>query len=51
MRRTARLCPQRQRGASLLAKSSPDVRLPLVNLTPAGQARVRDAMVHCGLIN
>ena len=38
-------------GASLLAKSSPDVRLPLVNLTPAGQARVRDAMVHCGLIN
>ena len=38
-------------GASLLGKSSPDVRLPLVNLTAAGQARVRDAMVHCGLIN
>ncbi len=38
-------------GASLLGKSAPDVRLPLVNLTAAGQARVRDAMVHCGLIN
>lgn len=38
-------------GASLLGKCAPDVRLPLTNLTEAGQARVRDAMVHCGLVN
>jgi len=38
-------------GASLLGKSSPEVRLPLVRLTEAGQAKVREAMVHCGLIN
>jgi len=38
-------------GASLLGKSSPEVRLPLVKLTEAGQAKMRDAMTHCGLIN
>lgn len=38
-------------GASLLGKCAPDVRLPLVKLTEAGQGKVRDAMIHCGLIN
>ena len=38
-------------GASLLGKCAPDVRLPLTNLTETGQAQVRDAMVHCGLVN
>lgn len=38
-------------GASLLGKCDPDVRLPLTNLTETGQAQVRDAMVHCGLVN
>ena len=36
--------------ASLLGKSSPDVRLPLVAATPAAQARVRKAMEQVGLI-
>jgi 4-hydroxy-tetrahydrodipicolinate synthase len=37
-------------GASLLGKSSPDVRLPLVSATANAQARVRKAMEHAGLI-
>ncbi len=36
--------------ASLLGRSSPDVRLPLVAATPAAQARVRKAMEQVGLI-
>lgn len=38
-------------GVSLLGKGAMDVRLPLVKLTDAGQTKVRDAMIHCGLIN
>ncbi|MCG8544010.1 MAG: 4-hydroxy-tetrahydrodipicolinate synthase, partial [Alphaproteobacteria bacterium] len=38
-------------GASLLGKCSPNVRAPMTPLSEAGQAQVRDAMVHCGLIN
>jgi len=38
-------------GASLLGKCDPKVRLPITPLTPDGEATVRDAMVHCGLIN
>ncbi len=38
-------------GASLLGKCDPKVRLPITALTPDGEAAVRDAMVHCGLIN
>jgi 4-hydroxy-tetrahydrodipicolinate synthase len=36
--------------ASLLGLSTPDVRLPLVELTEAGQTRVREAMQGLGLI-
>jgi 4-hydroxy-tetrahydrodipicolinate synthase len=35
-------------GASLLGHCTPDVRLPLVELTDAGRARVRDAMRGVG---
>jgi 4-hydroxy-tetrahydrodipicolinate synthase len=35
--------------ASLLGLATPDVRLPMVELTEAGQKRVREAMVGCGL--
>ena len=35
--------------ASLLGLATPDVRLPLVELTEAGQKRVREAMAGCGL--
>ncbi len=38
-------------GASLLGKCDAKVRLPITPLTPDGEATVRDAMVHCGLIN
>jgi 4-hydroxy-tetrahydrodipicolinate synthase len=36
-------------GASLLGHCTPDVRLPLVELTEAGQAKVREAMRGVGL--
>jgi len=36
--------------ASLLGKSTPDVRLPLVPCSEPAQAVVRDAMVQTGLI-
>ena len=38
-------------GASLLGKCEPTVRLPVTEITAKAQAQVRDAMVHCGLIN
>lgn len=38
-------------GLSLLGKCSEEVRLPLLGLTDATKAAVRDAMVHAGLIN
>lgn len=38
-------------GVHLLGKAEPDVRLPVAPLTEAGQAQMRDAMVHVGLIN
>ena len=38
-------------GAHLLGKCESGVRLPVVGLTDAGKATVRDAMRHCGLIN
>lgn len=38
-------------GASLLGKCDSKVRLPITPLTPDGEVTVRDAMVHCGLIN
>jgi 4-hydroxy-tetrahydrodipicolinate synthase len=38
-------------GASLLEKSSPDVRLPLVNASPEAQSRVREAMRSAGVLN
>jgi 4-hydroxy-tetrahydrodipicolinate synthase len=36
-------------GASLLGHCTPDVRLPLVELTEPGRVRVREAMQGCGL--
>jgi len=36
---------------SVLGRSDPKVRLPLVPASEAAQAKVRDAMVHAGLIN
>src|SRR6202046_2194530 len=36
-------------GASLLGHCTPDVRLPLVELTDAGRVRVKEAMQGCGL--
>ncbi|MBL24905.1 MAG: 4-hydroxy-tetrahydrodipicolinate synthase, partial [Rhodospirillaceae bacterium] len=38
-------------GVHLLGKAESDVRLPVAPLTEAGQAQMRDAMVHVGLIN
>ena len=38
-------------GASLLGKCDATVRLPIAPLSESGQAAVRDAMAHCGLIN
>ncbi len=38
-------------GASLLGKSGPEVRLPLVGLTEATKTKVEAAMRHAGLIN
>src|ERR1700753_1691768 len=37
-------------GASLLGLSTPEVRLPLVDLTETGRAQVKAAMKGCGLI-
>ncbi len=37
--------------ASLLGRSSEDIRLPMVPPTEATRTQVRDAMVHAGLIN
>lgn len=37
-------------GASLLGLCAPDVRLPVLELTDAGKARVKAAMAHAGLI-
>ncbi len=37
--------------ASLLGKSSPEVRLPLVPASPDAQTRVKDAMRSAGLLN
>lgn len=37
-------------GASLLGKATPEVRLPLVEATPAAQDRVRNAMASAGLL-
>jgi len=36
-------------GASLLGICTPEVRLPLVELTDAGRARVKEAMAKLGL--
>ena len=36
---------------SVLGRCDPKVRLPLVPATEAAQAKVRDAMIHAGLIN
>ena len=36
-------------GASLLGHCTPEVRLPLVELTDAGRVKVKDAMQACGL--
>ena len=44
--------PARRRpniGASLLGHCTPEVRLPLVELTEAGRAQVREAMQGAGL--
>ena len=38
-------------GLSLLGRSTPDVRLPLVGLTDGTKARIKAAMVHAGLLN
>ncbi|MBO43891.1 MAG: 4-hydroxy-tetrahydrodipicolinate synthase [Rhodospirillaceae bacterium] len=38
-------------GVHLLGKCLPDARLPVAPITEAGQAQMRDAMVHVGLIN
>ena len=38
-------------GASLLGKSTDEVRLPLLPAAESTRTRVRDAMVHAGLIN
>jgi len=38
-------------GASLLGKCAPTVRLPVTEISAKAQTQVRDAMVHCGLIN
>ena len=38
-------------GASLLGKSTPDVRLPLVAATPEAQEKVRGAMRLAGVLN
>jgi 4-hydroxy-tetrahydrodipicolinate synthase len=37
--------------ASLLGLCEPDVRLPLVPPSDATRLRVREAMVHAGLLN
>jgi 4-hydroxy-tetrahydrodipicolinate synthase len=36
---------------SMLGKLSENVRLPMVPLSEASKAKVREAMVHAGLIN
>jgi len=36
-------------GASLLGHCTPDVRLPLIELTETGRAQVKAAMKGCGL--
>ena len=36
---------------SLLGRMSDELRLPIVNVTEPTRARIRDAMVHAGLIN
>jgi 4-hydroxy-tetrahydrodipicolinate synthase len=38
-------------GMSLLGKCSDEVRLPLTGLTDGTKVRIRDAMVHAGLLN
>jgi len=38
-------------GASLLGRCSPEVRLPLTDLTEGTKGEIRAAMVHAGLIN
>jgi 4-hydroxy-tetrahydrodipicolinate synthase len=38
-------------GLSLLGKCSDEVRLPLVGVTDGTKAKIREAMVHAGLIN
>ncbi len=38
-------------GLSLLDKCAADVRLPLTGLTDGTKGRIRDAMVHAGLLN
>ncbi len=38
-------------GMSLLGKCAEDVRLPLTGLTDGTKGRIRDAMVHAGLLN
>jgi len=38
-------------GLSLLGKCSDEVRLPLVGVTDGTKAKIKDAMVHAGLIN
>jgi 4-hydroxy-tetrahydrodipicolinate synthase len=35
----------------VLGKISDDVRLPMVPLSDASKAKVREAMVHAGLLN
>jgi 4-hydroxy-tetrahydrodipicolinate synthase len=37
--------------ASLLGRCLPDVRLPLVEISDASKARVRDAMIQAGILN
>jgi 4-hydroxy-tetrahydrodipicolinate synthase len=37
--------------ASLLGLCEPDLRLPLVPPSPGTRERVREAMVHAGLLN
>ncbi len=38
-------------GLSLLGKCSDEVRLPLVTVTDGTKAKIKDAMIHAGLIN
>jgi 4-hydroxy-tetrahydrodipicolinate synthase len=38
-------------GLALLGRGNEEIRLPMLPVTPATKAAIRDAMVHAGLIN